>query len=308
MENPNNSEVLEVLDIFKGYESYWTSRLTGIGGIKTRGAYKRVESLTPEKEALRRERIASTWNSKSREELKEIGDSRHRVWLNMPLDEYLKRGEALSLSFKIRPESTKRRCSELNSLAQKNLWINITQEDYIKRGRAISQGLKNMPEEKKNKRLEDIGKSYSTYWKSLSPEAKQEHRNKIGLGQKRRLESLTEEERATRSRDLHITHETINIPENSLRAYLDKNFPGEWVYNGQGQADIILGGKIPDFVDLKTKRVIEILGTYWHNIKEVELKINHYKTYGWTCIVLWDYEVYLEEELDKFFNIKREVS
>ena len=52
--------------------------------------------------------------------------------------------------------------------------------------------------------------------------------------------------------------------------------------------------KNPDFVNSKTKMVVEIFGRYWHpDPNEKEEIISLYKEIGWTCYVVYD---------DEFFN------
>ena len=93
-------------------------------------------------------------------------------------------------------------------------------------------------------------------------------------------------------------------PEKSMEAYLDNRFPGEWLYNGSGDQGVVLGGKIPDFVNVNGKKsVIEVFGTYWHEEEEVEEKIKHYEQFGFDCKVIWEYDCYLWNELDKLFEV-----
>jgi len=93
-----------------------------------------------------------------------------------------------------------------------------------------------------------------------------------------------------------------NGPELQLQSVLDKYFPGEWKYVGDYQFG--LGGAYPDFVNVNEKKqVIEVFGYHWHDsgyfpkrMSEEEL-IAHYKSYGFDCIVFWEYDVYNKEEV-----------
>lgn len=98
-------------------------------------------------------------------------------------------------------------------------------------------------------------------------------------------------------------------PEWFMGLYLERNFPGEWVYNGDGNRGIIIGGRIPDFVNRDKKMVGEVFGEYWHdrnyfpNTMTPEQRIGHYRKFGYECIVVWDYECYLQGDLDVRFKL-----
>lgn len=93
-----------------------------------------------------------------------------------------------------------------------------------------------------------------------------------------------------------------NRAELYLQSILDKHFPGEWGYTGDGQ--FIIGGKCPDFANVNgRKEVIELFGNYWHNTNKFPNRldqkqmIKHYKRYGFLCIVIWEEELDNEEAL-----------
>lgn len=81
---------------------------------------------------------------------------------------------------------------------------------------------------------------------------------------------------------------------------LEKRFPGEWKYVGDGK--LVVGGKCPDYVHREGKRVLEVFGSQWHN-PDVSFKdkipfhqteegvIEHYTKYGYACVVVWDHEL-----------------
>ena len=93
-----------------------------------------------------------------------------------------------------------------------------------------------------------------------------------------------------------------NGPELQLQSVLDKHFPGEWKFVGDGS--FWIEGKNPDFINVNERKcVIEIFGYYWHDptffpnrLSEEEL-IAHYKRYGFDCLVFWEYDVCNEEEV-----------
>ena len=93
-----------------------------------------------------------------------------------------------------------------------------------------------------------------------------------------------------------------NGRELQLQSVLDRHFLNEWKFVGDGQFN--LGGRNPDFMNVNSKKqVIEVFGYYWHdpvlfpNRPTEEELIAHYKSFGFDCIVFWEYDVYNEEEV-----------
>jgi len=91
-------------------------------------------------------------------------------------------------------------------------------------------------------------------------------------------------------------------PERKLMEILDKAFPGEWIYNGNCEAGVVIGGLIPDFVNVNGKKVvIEVFGEYWHKRDDIpyfqteEGRIRIFRKYGWGAIIFWENEIYDEE-------------
>jgi hypothetical protein len=83
-----------------------------------------------------------------------------------------------------------------------------------------------------------------------------------------------------------------NQKEKYLNSILQKNFPNEWKYVGQG--DFVLGGKNPDFVNVNGKKLlIELFGGlgWWHSEKDVQPRINHFKQFGFDTLIIWEGEL-----------------
>ena len=79
-----------------------------------------------------------------------------------------------------------------------------------------------------------------------------------------------------------------NNPERQLIKLLnelDTNFE----FTGGG--GFTLARKIPDFVDIEAKQIIEMFGTYWHNTTEVENRIEIFRKYGYETLIIWDIEL-----------------
>ena len=93
-----------------------------------------------------------------------------------------------------------------------------------------------------------------------------------------------------------------NETELRLLDILDKHFPNEWKYVGDGRnEETWFGDRNPDFINANGKKqVIELFGTYWHDPvlfpdrpSEEEL-IAHYKKFGYDCTVIWEYDAWNE--------------
>lgn len=86
-------------------------------------------------------------------------------------------------------------------------------------------------------------------------------------------------------------------PERRVHEILDRHFPGEWRYTGNGQ--VVIGGFNPDFTNVNgQKSVVEVFGDYWHGQQktgrtrdvEVGRRIAHFAKYGFRCAVIWEHE------------------
>lgn len=83
------------------------------------------------------------------------------------------------------------------------------------------------------------------------------------------------------------------MPEILFGMLLEENFPNTWRYNGRG--GLVLGKYIPDFVRKNgTKQVIEVFGMYWHPESDEEVKKDIYKKFGYDCLVIWDYDIWID--------------
>ncbi len=49
--------------------------------------------------------------------------------------------------------------------------------------------------------------------------------------------------------------------------------------------------RIPDYVNSKERKIIEVWGRYWHRGQDPQEMIDWYTSYGWSCIALWEDEV-----------------
>lgn len=84
-----------------------------------------------------------------------------------------------------------------------------------------------------------------------------------------------------------------NKKEKFLFEFLSENFPNNFDLNTKGDF-LIIDGKIPDFVDLKNKKIIELFGDYWHR-NDTEQDINRrkkiFKNHGFDTLIIWESEL-----------------
>ncbi len=108
-------------------------------------------------------------------------------------------------------------------------------------------------------------------------------------------------------------------PERRLRNGLNKMFPNEYKFVGDGK--IWIGYKNPDFINVNgQKKIIEMFGNFWHgekyrlltfndnssNKKHEQQRIKHFARYGFKALIVWENELknikQLKKKLIKFHN------
>lgn len=79
-------------------------------------------------------------------------------------------------------------------------------------------------------------------------------------------------------------------PELITQRMLSKIAPNQWKYSGDGTE--IIGWKNPDFINCNgQKKIIEVLGDYWHP-KEDETKLpEYYAKFGFQCLTVWQHDL-----------------
>lgn len=108
----------------------------------------------------------------------------------------------------------------------------------------------------------------------------------------------------TSSRERHAILATLsgkfdkpNKKEQCLNAILERHFPKDWGFTGNGK--LILNGLVPDFANLNGKKaIIELYGDFWHSDARVESwkrtelgRIMAYNSLGYRCLVIWEHEL-----------------
>jgi len=86
-----------------------------------------------------------------------------------------------------------------------------------------------------------------------------------------------------------------NNPEKVIIALLEQaKLPFKYVGDGK----IWIGRRNPDFLNINGKKqVIELLGTYWHLLFDGAQRKEHYKQYGFDCLIIWEDELSNEPRL-----------
>jgi len=119
--------------------------------------------------------------------------------------------------------------------------------------------------------LENLHKRIREHW--AKPEAKASHIKSILLAMKSRGD-----------------YPCPNKVEILLDNLLQDNFPNEWKFVGDGQ--IIIGGKVPDFININhRKQIIELFGNYWHRNSSPQDRINLFAQYGYATLIIWESEL-----------------
>lgn len=172
------------------------------------------------------------------------------------------------------------------------------------------------PEERK-----EHGRKTHAWWHALTSEERVAFRVKmtfanlasyasgahgsLSASMRRSWASLSSEERDERIRKIILgSQRRPTEPELDMWYWLGENKPGEWKYNGDCREGVVIGGRVPDFINVNGKKgTIEVFGSYHHDTflfphKETpDELIAHYARYGFKCYVFWDYEVYDDDLL-----------
>jgi len=176
-----------------------------------------------------------------------------------------------------------------------NTYENKTPEELEDIKRRISEGVRarysRLTVTEYLQENENKSKATKNYWDSTTPEEK-EARLQSSIHSK---ESLIKS--AKNNPKLPTREELL------LKDFLNRNFPKVFGYNGQGNLNVCIGGRIPDFVRLdKVPQVISLFGEAFNTIGDVEEEILHYSNLGYECLVVWNGECYLESSLKNYLQ------
>ena len=84
-----------------------------------------------------------------------------------------------------------------------------------------------------------------------------------------------------------------NKAEMKLSYILRNIAPGEFKYNGDLRLGFILSGKVPDFVNINSrKQLIELYGDFWHKGENPQKRVSIFKRFGYDTLIIWEHELY----------------
>jgi very-short-patch-repair endonuclease len=94
---------------------------------------------------------------------------------------------------------------------------------------------------------------------------------------------------------LKAVHKKPNKKESELIAIIEKNrLPFKYVGDGK----IIIEGRCPDFINNNGgKQIIELYGDYWHRNDNPQERIDFFRRYGYTTLIVWEHELNNEHDV-----------
>jgi len=147
-----------------------------------------------------------------------------------------------------------------------------------------------------------LGKKHWFHGKHLN----EEHRRKTSETLKSLWNDPNFVERMMESR-----YQYPNMLESRVEDALNRVQPNEWKYNGNFEQGVMIGGLIPDFVNVSGKKaVIEVFGEYWHGARAPRKSWKRsefgnkatYSQLGFVGIVLWEQDIETAPDLDEFIR------
>ena len=102
-------------------------------------------------------------------------------------------------------------------------------------------------------------------------------------------------------------HKRPTPDEMLVDTYLQKKFPGKWVYKGASYVGPRSSRK-PDFMSVDGEEVISVFGGlgFSHFLDDEEDEVEYYKGLGIRCVVVWDRDIWTPGGLDKIFGSSNE--
>ena len=98
-----------------------------------------------------------------------------------------------------------------------------------------------------------------------------------------------------------LSFNSPNKTESKLFSVLDKCYPNEWKYVGDGS--FVINGKNPDFINCNGKKlIIELFGEHWHDKDEEEPRKEIFKQFGYETLIIWANELRHIDELKTKLN------
>ena len=122
--------------------------------------------------------------------------------------------------------------------------------------------------------------------------------DKISRVKKEQLKNKEYVERLISNITRHASSVRPNLPEQMVMAMLNAFYPNEWQY--VGNCGFVLGGLIPDFMNVNGRKLlIEVFGDYWHKGENPQNRIDYFKQFGFSTLVIWEHELKNPESVEK---------
>ena len=65
----------------------------------------------------------------------------------------------------------------------------------------------------------------------------------------------------------------------------------QYGYEYTGNFKVWIDGKNPDFVNIKSKKVIEVFGDYWHKKEDEYKRYLHFKKNNYKILIIWEHDI-----------------
>jgi len=172
-------------------------------------------------------------------------------------------------------EKSKEHCEKI-SKAKKKQWANpsstFNSEEYRKKQSVALSGKNNPMYEKREKDSPNYGSKRTKKTKRLMGISS-------SIARLKDWQKLEYQEKQKKSRGLK---------PNCLELEMGSILPDGFVY--VGDFSMFLGSKNPDFINEKSRLIIEAFGDYYHQggNKEAWRRINYFKKHGFKTLVIWE--------------------
>lgn len=170
-----------------------------------------------------------------------------------------------------------------------------TNESIARAGRNISKAMKGKTPWNAGltKEMDDRLNYPPSVAENLLFHAKQPKSEKFKQGRREYMLSHPKTETHLKNLLKSIKNRVIPVPNSQeilLNTILEEHFLGQWKFVGDGKA--IIGGKCPDFINTDGRKdVIELFGDYWHKNDNPQNRIEHFKKYGYSTLIIWEHEL-----------------
>ena len=131
------------------------------------------------------------------------------------------------------------------------------------------------------------------------------HHLRMSKQMKKQWQNDEYREKVLRNLNKTLMQRPTKLEQSFIEFFSRNTLPFKYVGDGK----LIIGGKIPDFVETNGKKIVLEVGNKeeknWRfgDWKKYELeRINHFEKNGWKCLVFWDCQLDSEEEILKLLE------